>query len=67
MKWHADKRKRTENKRDKRIRKTPTGSHVAQLVSSGTYIEYALYTGGGCGVPAIWIIRFEAEARMKYK
>lgn len=58
--------KRRENKRDKRIRKPQLARHVAQLVSSGTYIECALYINWRT-VPAIWIIRFEAEARMKYK
>lgn len=40
-----------EPKRDKRIRKTPTASHVVQLVSSRTYIEcsiYIVYPGYAC-------------------
>lgn len=63
---------RQETRDTETIRKK---QHVAQLVRH-IYIHYIVgisrRVGGrggfcGCGMPAIWIIRFEAEARMKYK
>lgn len=57
---------RINAERDKRIRKTPTDSPRRTISQQrDIYRMCAIYILEG--VPAIWIIRFEAEARMKYK